>query len=154
MLIPYDEEDLSSRSKRYFVIIWPTEWKVFKAEVMWQQPSGTSSWSAWLLLQRLFQTGPHLEPRLFLILQTRPPTCFLIVYAVRRYFRLWKLFLFLLLIEQWGNQLSSIAGWHGIWAVGWKQLTLLFCEDMSLVIGRSHSYWLDDGSSPLVYHRY
>ena len=86
-----------------------------------------------------------------LILHTR----FLIVYAVERYFRLWKLSVFHPLVEQWDYYFSSATGWHGVCTVGWTQLSsLLPCIDVSFVIDIGQGYWLDDEGSPLVCHQY
>ena len=63
-------------------------------------------------------------------------TRLLTVYIIRRYFRLWKLSIFPLLIKEWDDFFLSITRWRGVWAVGWMQLSsLLSCTDINLVIG-------------------
>ena len=55
----------------------------------------------------------------------------------------------------WGIRLHflSSTGWHRIWVVGWTQSnTLLSCKVVSLVIGISQDYWLDDEGLPLECH--
>ena len=81
-------------------------------------------------------------------------TWLLTIYAVGRYFRLWKLSVFCPLVQKMRFIISrSVTGWHGVWAVGWTQSSLLlFCKDFSLVIGIGQGYWLDDKGLPLVCH--
>ena len=143
--------------KEAIVITWPSEpeQRSPKAEVTWQQPSRTSSWSTWPPLQCLTQPSSYLELWFLLILRIWPPTWLLTVYVVKRYFRLWELSMLRPLVEEWSYHFSSVTEWREFWVVGWMQLSsLLPCVDVSLVIGIGQGYWLDDEGLPLVYHWY
>ena len=54
--------------------MWPSEWRVPKAEVTWQQLSRTSLWSVWPSPWRLTQLGSHLELRYLHSLYSQLPT--------------------------------------------------------------------------------
>ena len=71
-----------------------------------------------------------------------------------KYLPLWYLSTDCLLVEKWDYYFSSVIRWHGVWAVGWMQSSLLLsCADISLVISIGQGYWLDNKSSPSECHR-
>ena len=113
----------------------------------------TSLWSAWPLPQVFTQPGSHLESRFFLILRTQPPTRLLTIYAVGRYFRLWKLSVLCPLVEE--MRLSFLKCHWMAWSLGGRLDATEFASPLCrrqprqlirayLLIGTSHDCWLDD----------
>ena len=117
----------------------------------------TSPWSAWPPPQRLIQPGSHLEPRFLLILCTRPPIRLLTVYAVGRYFRLWKLFVLRSLVKEMG--LSFLERHWMAWSLSGRLDATEFAPPLCrhqprlmtrahLLIGTGQGCWLDDKGAP------
>ena len=95
----------------------------------------TSPWSTWPPPQRLTQPGSYLEPRFLLILCTRLPTRLLTVYAVGKYFRLWKLSVLRPLVEEMRS--SFLERYWMAWSLSSRLdatgFALPLCIDVSLV---------------------
>ena len=117
----------------------------------------TSPWSTWPPPQRLTQPGSHLEPRFLLILRTRPPTRLLTVYAVGRYFRLWKLSVLCPLVEE--MRLSFLERHWMAWSLSGRldgtEFTPPLCRRQSRLMTRAHllidtcqGCWLGDKEAP------
>ena len=117
----------------------------------------TLPWSVWPPLQRLTQRGSHLEPRFLLILRTWQPTQLLTVYAVGRYFRLWKLSVLCPLVKE--MRLSFLERHLMAWSLSSRldatEFALFLCRRQPRLLTRAHfligtgpGCWWDDERAP------